>query len=240
MASIKLKKIIGYFLDEINGGKVEYARAYRIAVLGNKNLKWDITGKIAQVCIPVEDDRTAQIPDWLGKITKVGKMNHVTGKIVGLTQNNSLAFDTHCDTEDDEDNFPRENVLDNGEYYMNSFPPHSLGKGGYRNIGEYRISEEQGLIVLSPDCDFSEIVVEGIDTRDNEGDVCVNELLSEAILAFVRWRWHLSKKGVPFQDKKEYRNLWKVEKSNAKFRIKKPKLQDMNRIARQSDKFLKS
>ena len=240
MAKTKMKSIVGNFLDEINGGKTEFARAYRMAVLVNRNLKWDLTGKLKTECIKVNEDRTATIPDHSLKVKKVSIRDESTGKLVGLTKNNNLSFSTKELSE--ELDFERENVyhLGDDDEVFNTYITESLGKGGYRNIGEYRISEKEGIVVLSPDFCYSEIVLEFTSSADEEGDVCVNELVADALLAGIRFRWHVAKKGVTAFDKQFYKAEWIKEKRNARYRLKKPNIQDMNRIARQSTKFLKS
>ena len=42
MAKVKLNEVVGMFLDMHNYGPSEYAKAYRIAIRGWKQLNWDV------------------------------------------------------------------------------------------------------------------------------------------------------------------------------------------------------
>lgn len=246
MAKIKLNQLVGEFLDEINGGAAEFARAYRMAVRANRKMKMDLTGKVETVCLTLNSALIVEIPEDSIRVEKVGIMNEQTGKIMGLTENKSLSFNTGCHMEDEEEeesdelDLGRRNEFSFGDDRFDQYIGESLGKGGYRNIGEYRISEEEGIIVFSPEFCHSDVTLEYISNKDNDGDVCVNALVGEAIIAEIRNKWHIAKKGTTGFDKQFYKHESKVEKNNARFRLKKPKLQDMNRFARQSNKFLKS
>src|SRR5690606_38149757 len=89
--NIKLSEIVGMALDQFNLGKQEYARFYRFAIRGLRNLNWDVTGTAKEVPIPVSCDLTAPLPDDFLKEIKVGVAGP-DGQISALTRNNNLSL----------------------------------------------------------------------------------------------------------------------------------------------------
>lgn len=236
MARVNIKNAVSEFLDEINGGPAEFARAYRMAVIGSKELRWDITGHIKTASLCVECDLTVKLPEDLIKVIKVGVANH-NGEIATLTKNNDLSFDTGlCGkvmTEDILEYDVRNNWNDGG---FNSYINQSLGRGSYNTIGEYRLSTEEGKIVLSPEFCYSEIVIEYLGSSDEDGELYINEVAAPALVAYIRWKWHVAKKGATSFDKQYYQNEYHREKQNAQMRINGPSLSDMQQNARQHTK----
>lgn len=228
---IQVSEVVGWFLDEINGGKAEFARAYRIAIRGWRELNWDVTGSLKTTSLEVDCDLTAKLPDDFLNHISIGVVNS-NGKIATLTRNDRLTME--CS---DDEYFSSE------EWYMNdsnlsilTASRSSLGIGSNNNIGEYRVDRGSNRIILNPDFCYRDVVLEYVSNGQEEGRECINELASEALLAYLRWKWHVAKKGVNRGDKLDYRSEYYNQKRLAKYRIRKPKLQEMNQASRENTK----
>jgi hypothetical protein len=233
MGKVKLSQAVSYALDEMNYGSAEYARAYRFAIRALDELRLDITGQSATCTLPVNCDLTVNLPDNFIRETKVGIWG-ANNNIVGLTRSNDLSFETTI--QDYEYTDPNENYYKLNDERFNTYVTESLGKGSYANVGYFRIDYEARIIVLNPEFTYSEIVVEYLKKEEIDGEYCVDERLLESVAAYIRYKWHIGKKGTSVGERREYERLWHKEKRNAKYRIKKPLIQDMNRSAREGTK----
>lgn len=231
MGNIKLSQAVAYALDDMNAGDAEYARAYRFAVRALDEIRLDITGiiHIAKLC--VNSDLTVDLPDDFIRETKIGIFGE-KGNIIGLTRSDNLNRLENA-TEGVEESNPH--YFDTDEAFGN-FVNQSLGKGSYTNVGFYNISYGERKIYLDADFTHSEIALEYLKREEQDGEYCVDERLLEAVAAYILYRWYKAKKGASVGERREFERLWHKEKRNAKFRIKKPMLQNMNQSARESVK----
>lgn len=230
MAKVKLSQAVSYALDEMNYGDAEYARAYRFAIRALDDLNLDITGEITREVLCVNNDLTVDLPDNFIKETRVGVYGQ-NGKIIGLTRSNNLTSNIYCDTSDDSNP-----VYYTSDEHFGGFVNQSLGRGSYTNIGFFNIDYTARKIYLNAEFTYSEIVIEYLKREEVDGEYCIDERLLEAVAAYIRWKWSIAKKGTSIGERREYERLWHKEKENAKYRIKRPMLQDFNRDARESVK----
>lgn len=232
----KIKNVVGQFLDEINGGRSEYARAYRIALLGKKELDWDLTGTVKPFSLSVNGDLTSSLPDDCIKVLSVGVSGH--GGTALLTRNDSLSFDTGICTEEDIDQSTlpeyENGFFGYGDTIFGERYQRSYGLGSYNSIGQYRVQGNR--IILNPEFGYANITGTYLASSDVDGDICIHDMASNALLAWIRWRWHIAKKGSSAFDKQYYEKEYFREKGNAKMRIKSPSKSDMNRLSRESTK----
>jgi len=226
----KLSAVVGIFLDEIQGGQAEYARCYRMAIRGWKELELDITGVPLTVFLPVASDNTADLPDNFIKETNVGVLNG-KGEIASLTRNNNLIsnLDGCATVQHDTDIL----AFDNDEKFDNYiYQQASYGLGSYNHIGEFKVDMSANLIILNPDFNCGEIVLEYLGREEFEGEYTIDTRLVDALAAYIRWRYNIGKKGVGFGTAQAMMQEYIREKNNAKFRIKRPTIADMNQSAR--------
>lgn len=235
MADIKLSQVVGEFLDTINAGPAEYARAYRFAMRGMRNLEWDVTGENYECELPVECDMTVCLPDDFINLVRIGIINS-KGEVATLTQNNDLTLSDglrqggdYTPTADTVDDF----LFSDNNYRVYSSAS-SLSVGSYPNIGEYKVEREQGLIILNPDFCYDTVTVKYLRRKKVKGEYMINELSVEALVAYIDWQWHKNKPGVSYSDKATKRMEWFNEKRLAKSRIKNTTKQILSQIARQA------
>jgi hypothetical protein len=226
----KLSAVVGIFLDEIQGGQAEYARCYRMAIRGFKELDLDITAVPKTVMLEVSCDKTADLPDDFIKDTNLGVLNE-KGEIASLTRNDNLITDLDdCAIvqyqESDFLNFENDDTFDTFIYQQ------SYGKGSYNTIGEFKIDTGASQIVLDPDFKYTQILLEYVAREQFEGEYLIDVRLVDALVAYIRWRYNIGKKGVGFGTAQAMMQEYLREKSNARYRIKVPTISDMNQNSR--------
>lgn len=231
MGNIKLSQAVSYALDDLQAGDAEYARAYRFAIRALDELRLDITGQLGVAKLCVNSDLTVDLPEDFIRETKVGVYG-INGNIIGLTRSDNLNREEDC-FEYEEGTNP--SYFDTDENFGN-FVNQSLGKGSYSNIGFFRIDYNERKIYLNAEFTYSEVVIEYLKREEIDGEYCVDERLLESVAAYILYRWYKAKKNTSIGERREFERLWHKEKRNAKYRIKKPLIQDMNQSARESVK----
>lgn len=229
MARLPLSTIVGQFLDKYNYGEAEYAKAYRMAIRGWRQLNWDVTGELKREKLQVECDLTVCLPDDLIKLLRIGVVNS-KGEIATLTENPNLT-DLSCDDyADTSNNFGDWWTHDNNWKVLGWGG--SLGVGSDTNIGEYRFDEGSNRAILNPEFCYSEVTIEYNGHPKIKGEYTINELASEALTAFIEWQWSAGMKGLTISEKEAKRRDYYNELRLAKGRIKMPTLQTMKSISR--------
>lgn len=235
---MKLSEIVGMALDEFNLGKNEYARFYRFAIRGLRNLNWDVTGYPKEVEICLDCDLTAKLPDDFLREIKVG-VDIGNGEISALTRNDNLSLNGlgSCDRLTNHAGY-------NYGYYgyygstRNSYNiGGSLGVGSHANIGEFKIDMESGLIVLAPDFCHSTIILRYLSCTEMNGqDLSIHEFASEALVSFIKWKFMVGNRKYSQGERLEAKNDYFTAKKVANIRLHAMTQQDMNQAARTSVK----
>lgn len=233
MAKVKISEAVSIFLDEINGGDAEYRKAYAMGIRGWRELNWGVTGVVKTATICIDSDLTGKLPEDFIKEEKVGVLN-INGGISALTRNNNLTNELSCGNDEDYNN---EGIVGFTRETIDGYPLRELyGIGSNNNIGEFRIEKESGRILLGMNSCHREIVIEYLGSEEIDGEYCINELAVEALVAYIRYRWHIAKKGATAFDKQFFKQEWIAERDKARYRIKAPMLQDLNQSSRKSTK----
>lgn len=237
-----LSQTVGEFLDEIRGGDAEYRRAYALAIRGLKDLYYDIDGKVRSVKLLVEPNKTARIPEGALKILKVGIT--VNGEFKSFVENHKIALNNE-NVEDCCGVCGLNNVLLDQLMWneccfrnINQSPRPSNNIGGTtsyglnRVFGTYYIKDD--LILLGNETSYSTIIVEYLAIPEVNGEYYIHNMLSEAIVAWIKWKWFGSKKGTYQFDKIENKNEYYRLKRNGKYRLKSPTKTQMLQSSRNS------
>lgn len=228
MAEVSLSTIVGEFLDLIQGGQAEYARAYRIAMRGLRELEWDVTGENYEDEFAVEYDKTVCLPDDFINLVRIGIING-KGELDPLIENKSLSVFEGRDGYSKSGSMNISSHLSKTVLYSGS-----LGVGSYPGPGSYRLDRDQKIIILNPDFCHDRVVIMYLRRKKCDGDYVLNELSVTALVSFLDWQWHMNKSGVPSYDKLEKKREWLRQKKLAKSRIKNTTRQVMSQISRQA------
>ena len=229
--TVKVEEVVAAFLDQSNLGQAEYAKAYRIAIRGLRDLSWDITGQVRTEPLVFDADRTALIPLDCVKILEFGVANG-NGGIASFDEVqdfNTYPYDNNFDT-----------IFDyhNNAPFGNYFNPEnrSYGLGSHNCVGQYRIDKKQNKIFIAPNTASGTFLIKYTSNQKENCDYEIDIMASEALLAYIRWKFNMTGVRNTLQVQAVNRAEYYREKSNAKMRLKKPTLSAMNKSSRESTK----
>lgn len=233
-----LDSVVSNFLMESGYGDAEYTRAYHIGLRGLKELLIDIDlGDIYTAKLFINPDGTANTPEDCLKVVRIYRL--LGDREVSLTRNKDLSklgrvCGVNCRPSC---NCNRHNVRPDPRYGTSPYwDGGSLGKGSWENNGEYYISGD--LIYL--DTRFGNSCNIFVDYKalpcDEREEPYVHEYIKEAVISYIRWKFHINRKNQDKWDKQYFEKEWHREKRNARYRIKAPTKQELNQISRQSTK----
>lgn len=197
---VLLKKLVAQFLDSADDSSHAFRRLYNIGVRGCEQFNLDLTGNIKTIVIDVEPNKTAYLPVDYISYSKIGVLNE-KGEVVTFKRNQELSTWNDIYTQQDNRRVgaPVENTLGfdpttypylyyNYYYEGSSFNLFGLDSGTAK-LGEYKLDEVNGLILLSPTSTHSQIVLEylsdGYDANTEDYEIDVRA--QEAFMCWLRW-----------------------------------------------------
>jgi hypothetical protein len=222
---INLQDPIHQYIDASEGSNHKFFKLWNIAVRGMEQLGLDAFFGVRTVVLPVSGNKTVTLPADCIQWGKVGYFNG-SGEIVGLGRNKKLSnyaalhpdriqklADAGVDLSSD--------VFHN--YTYEGSVVHLYGLPPSQPMGTFNVDEEQGVVILSPDCPLTEIALEYIPAMDQTVDLYIPVQFREAIIAFLSWQdiAHLpaSRKGT-LGDKRDRRHEFFEARRLAKARYK--------------------
>lgn len=232
---IKLSEIVAGALDDANLGSAEYAKGYRAAIRGLRELSWDIVGETKTVPVVVNSDKTILYPTDCVKILDFGIADGCGG-IASFDKVEVLTFDD--EVVDYEDQYDGDNPINGGNpLWLYNFPDTlevSLGIGSYTSIGEYKLNEKSRQIIISPRCEYDSFLLKYL--SDSKCQDEVHDMLAPALVAYIRWKTNQAGTRNTVSVQEYNKQEWLREKRLAKLRIKMPSLQQLSKAVRQSVK----
>jgi hypothetical protein len=234
---INLQDPIHQYMDEAEVSVHKFYKLWNLAVRAMEELGLDAFFGVRTVILPVSGNKTATLPQDCLQWCKAGYFNS-DGQVVALKRNTKLSnyAALHPDRivklaaagvnlEDDHFyNFSYGETITN----LYGLPP-SSGKG------TFNVDEAQGVIVLSPDCSLTELVLEYIPAVDQTQDLYIPIQFREAVISYLRWKDIISlpnsRKGT-LGDKAQRRHEWFNDRRLAMARYKPfraPEALDQNR-----------
>jgi hypothetical protein len=197
---IPLKQLVSEFLDQYSKTMKDYRKCWVIAFRGLRALNQSIAAEPKSVRLPVEANKTVNLPADYYALSKIGIVNG-SGEIVSLKRNNALSIfrDNNPDRitklaseiGSTEPVIIPQNIFLN--YVDNGDLNHLYGAGGgLITYGDYRLDEKNYVIILDPQFLYADILIEYISLPEQDGDYFVESCLSEAIIAFIEWKLKLN------------------------------------------------
>lgn len=249
MAKIGLKQIVAELIDSKDSGSQEFRRLYNIGRRGIREFNTDVVGTFTTSLLPVNANKTVTLPADYISYSKIGVINE-RGEIVTLRLNQQLSNynDAHTLKQDRFDGVPKLDTVTSPTVpygypftYVNFFLANQsynlFGIGGGGNaIGEYKVDDECGVIILGPKFQWDKVLLEYLsDGMDCDcDDYMIDSRASEALLAYIRWKGALDMPKKFGQGMiREYKSEYKSERLKAKMRINKfnvAEFEDMHRI----------
>lgn len=246
---IKLKEIIGQFLNSSDQSSHEFLRLWNMGVWGMKTeFNLDITGCFKTVILPINVNKTVDLPCDYISYSKIGLINDL-GEVTTFKRNDQLA----------KINQNKDNRLDGLPMVQNSLTPYLLSdlyqyhyfnyfdngssyhlygsQSGTVTNGTYTVDEDARIIYLGLNNTYQgEIVLEYLSDgySDNINDYEVDVQASQAMISYLRWKNSEDNKKFGRNEVLSFRKEYYNEKRLAKMRINKFRLNELNDIVRRS------
>lgn len=253
MASkIPLRQVIAELIDAADQSEHQFRHLYRIGVRGCRKFNMDVYGSFKSVLLEVESDGTVPFPADYLDYSMFGVVNG-NGEAVPLTHNPNLstlknqyiaALGGVVDVPSIGDNFGGDltnlnnywlNFGFNGSGYIHLY---GVGGGTYE-IGQFTIDDGARCFLLQEGYPYQTVMLEYLsDGYEGDGeDYMVDVRAVEALQWWVRWmRAADMPKKYSIGQVREYKNEYLLQKRDAKVRINKAHIKEMEAVFRNSVK----
>ena len=235
---VQIDNIVNSYLDRSEQGVSKYYKCWQLAFRGMQEMGMDIFYTIKSVKIPVNANFTVDLPGDYLNYSKIGVLNAV-GDVIPLIYNETLTTyaDTFTNRVQDTDDFTlsmglgistQTPIFYNYWDGYNVFPIFGIPSGA-PFVGQYKIDNEQGLIVLDQNFIYPYVILEYIATPQEGGDYRVPIQFFEALVAYIGWQdiayMPNSRKG-SIGDKDMRKRMYYNERRHALARYKPTRLDD--------------
>lgn len=238
---VKLKEIVGLFVNSKGGSQHEMARLYNMASKrGMKVFNLEISGRVKSVLLDVSPNRTIALPEDYVTYSKVGVVDEL-GEIYAFKHNERLTAlrgdIIHGTTAE---GYERSSIFSN--FYVDGSNYNILGYAlATPTIGTFKVDEEAGVIRVDANCPFDQIVLEylpdGFD--DTEKDHCLDFRVQEAFICWLRWQNAVDlNKQYTQNDVRGFKREFYRERRNAKWKLNPVIISEMENVRRNSIKLV--
>lgn len=232
---IPLKEVMAEFLDQYDKSMGDADKVWILLFRGLESMHFNISAEPKTVRLPKNGNQTVTLPADYVSWVKIGVMDNL-GQLSTLGINNALT--TFRDNNPNRLELLTPDIqsgwggLDNGNvpflnyYYNGVYTPLFGVGGGLIQFGECRVDEKNNIIVLAPDYQYNDVLLEYISCPEKDGDYMVDRRLREPLITFSAWKLRLD------TDVNYYARL-----TEARRQIIPVHLQTFNQIIRENQKF---
>ncbi len=191
---------VSYAADELDKSSGDIDKMWILAFRAMTMMNFSFAGQTQTVRLPVLPNKTVMFPPALLSWSKIGLLDE-HGKINTLKINNALT--TFRDNNPNRlQSLASPNINSSiGDlalvpYYANyyygggCYQLYGLGNGVI-TYGDCKVDELNRVIILDPDFRYDSILIEGILSPQKDYDYQVPTCLTEAIIAFIKWKLKL-------------------------------------------------
>lgn len=231
---IPLKMVVSMALDELDKSEGDEDRLWILGMRALVDLNFDISAQPQTVRIPLSPNFTVPFPTGCLNWVKIGILDN-KGQVSTLKINNALTtFRDDSPTRLQSLSTPDINDTLDGlagapvffNFYNNGYYSNFYGiGGGLVQFGECRVDDKNRVVIFNHDFKYSSILFEYISAPQKDPDFTVELALTEAIIAFIKWKL---KAGT----REEYYGA--VTAARRRLPGKKVTLQEINQVIRES------
>lgn len=194
---IKLDDCINDYLEESEQGIHKYRKCFNSAIRAMDNMGLDMFYQIQSFALTVNANNTANLPSNCLRYVKVGVLNN-DGQVTSLNYNSNLS--SYADLFPDrvakmQAITPAQQTINlsispnvfNNYWDGNLFQTLYGLPSGAPFIGEFKIDEKKGIIILEPSFNQPYLIVECVVAPKEGEEYYVPVQFREAIVAFMSW-----------------------------------------------------
>lgn len=194
---VSLKTVVSYALDESDKSYADFDKAWLLGLRALVDINFDISAEPKTIRIPLNGNKTANIPADCISWTKIGILD-TEGKISTLKINNALT--TWMDNNPNRiEKLADVQVNDTigalaaaplylNYYYNGNFCNLFGVGGGLIQYGECRVDDKNQIILFHPEFRYESVLFEYISSPERDVDYNVESRFQEAVIAFIKWK----------------------------------------------------
>lgn len=189
---VSIDKVVNEYISEANLTDSQFLRLWNLAVRGLELMNYSFAAQPISRKLGILPNKIVELPgdyvDWC----KIGVTNDL-GEIAALKVNEGLSSYAATET----DRLSQNEAVYNTEKYNLVFQNYNLDgtyvnlfgvNGGMDRVGECKVLNEDGVIVLNPDYAYDHIILEYIPSPVANSDYLMPVLLQEALISWLRWK----------------------------------------------------
>ena len=192
---IPLDDCITAYMDEAELSNHKYFKLWHLAYRAMSELGLDAFYPVVSVKLPVLANLTVTLPSDYQQYSKIGVLNE-QGNIIPLSVNNNLttAYDLQAERlEKTQDNTIPTQLNEQGVWWYNYWNGGARGAvyglpSGSPFVGNFKIDEANGVIVLSENFSYEYVMLEYVATPAPNGGYAVPIQFKEAIISYLAWK----------------------------------------------------
>ncbi len=254
MSNISVRQLVGEYLNSKDEGSDTFRRLYRLATLGGVRLfNIDVCGRFITNLLPISANNTVPFPcDYLD-YSQIGIINDC-GEAVPLLHNEDLTpvkqsyitgtgiVKTPVDGSGDFVFGPgvTPNLWFNYWWdgaYVNLF---GIG-GGTGHPGQFNIDENSKSILIGPNFQYQEVLVEYLSNGYNDADCnyYIHTFAADAFIAWLAWAdVKYRRKKATISEVRELKREFGIEMLKAKIRLNPVRIAECQNITRRNIKLV--
>jgi hypothetical protein len=192
---ISIDKCITAYLDESEQTDYKYVKMWNLAIRGMQELGLDFFYQIKSVKLPVNANKTVNLPNDYLQYSKIGVLNG-QGEIIPLAYNEK--FTSYAEQNANRIGDTTDNTLFNlydwssfifynywnGDTFMNLYGIPS----GAPFVGEFKIDNNAGLILLNENFYYAYLMVEYLAAPNETETYKIPVQFQEALISYLRWK----------------------------------------------------
>lgn len=194
---IALKQVVSYAMDELDKSFADFDKAWLLGLRALVDLNFDVSAEPKTIRIPLNGNKTANIPADCISWTKIGILDQ-NGEISTLRINTALT--TWMDNNPNRIDKLADSQVNDGigalaaaplylNYYYNGNFCNLFGVGGgLIQYGECRVDDKNQIIIFHPEFRYDSVLFEYISSPERDVDYHVELRFQEAIIAFIKWK----------------------------------------------------
>jgi hypothetical protein len=232
-----LRETINFFISEANLPDSVFLRFWHLGYRGLEELGMDVTETVKTRILKVNDNKTVDLPGDYMQWSKVGVLNSA-GEVATLRYNRNLTGYAATDVDRISltartDSDSSASVLDFRNYAFDGQYCNLFGvPGGLQNLGEFKVDDVQGVVLLDSQFSYTEIVLEYIASPVSDDEFLFPVQAREALISYIRWKSIQSVRNIPANKIEQNRLEYYNQKRLARARLNPVRLTTANDVIR--------